>query len=89
MNPQPHQNQPLPERVAVMENAVDTLKQSILTIAQVQEHQGGMLNSICVNMATLTPKLQQVLEERSRWKDPMLYITACSVLVAAYAVWHH
>lgn len=86
MNP-PNKSQSLPERVAVLETDMETLKTGMFRLVQIQDRQDGLLNTVSVSMATLVTKLQTVIDERSRWKDPTIYITALSVMVALYAVW--
>ena len=76
----------IPERVAVLETIVPTIKESLTTVVKVQEHQENLLNSICINIATLAAQVGTIVLERSRWKDPMLYVTAVSVIITAIAV---
>ena len=85
MNPQ-HEPETIGERVAVIENSVETLKSGMMYMVQSLEKQNSIMNTICVNMAMLTTKLQQVLDERSRWKDPMVYISGIAVITAIAAV---
>ena len=90
----------LPERVASLEATLPPIQAGFVTLIRVQEHQESTLNTICVNVATLTANVRVLMEDKatkeeyaceeySRWKDPMLYVTLLSVAIAAYAVVAH
>lgn len=69
----------LPERVAVLETIVPSIKDSMDGLSKT-------LNTVNLQVNTLVTNVQTITTERSRWKDPMLYVTAASVLIAGYAV---
>jgi hypothetical protein len=76
----------LPERVAVLENEFHNLDVNVEGIRNVQGHQEATLNTICVTLATLTTEVKNITMERAVWKNPLIYITFMSVVVAGVAL---
>lgn len=74
----PH-DKSLPERVAILETMLPAVKESMEGLSKT-------LNTVNLQVNTLVANVQTITTERSRWKDPMLYVTAASVLIAGYAV---
>jgi hypothetical protein len=76
----------LNERVAVIETEVHGLSSTVDGIKAVQGHQEAVLNTICVNVATLTTEVKNITMERTVWKNPLIYISFISVVVAGLAL---
>jgi hypothetical protein len=77
---------PLPERVAVIEADVRSLASCVHDVKTLQGHQEALLNTICVNVATLTTEVKNITMERTIWKNPLIYISFVSVIVAGIAL---
>jgi hypothetical protein len=86
MIPPNYRENPLPERVAVLEAVLPTLQAALIKFDTRQEHQDSLLNTITVNLSSLKQTVDNISTERSRWKDPMLYVAALSVITAIAAV---
>ena len=78
----------LPERVAILETMVPAIQISMKEFAATLHDQGALLNTIHLQTTRLSQCVETVNTERSRWKDPMLYVSAISVCVAIFAVFH-
>lgn len=83
----------LPERVAVIETEVKDLGIDVRDIKAVQGGQGAAINTICVNVATINSSIAGMAEsikglstERAEWKNPLVYLSFVSILVAAIAL---
>ena len=87
MVPAFHQGQPLPERVALLEQTVPRLERSVETLLGHYSNMEKDINTICVSVATMTTKVQSIIDDRTVWKNPQVYISAASVIIALAAVW--
>jgi hypothetical protein len=79
----------LPERVTILETLMPVVHEKMAHFDKTLGDQGALLNTIHLQVSSVAQNLNTVNGERSRWKDPMLYVTAISVLVALFAVFHH
>lgn len=90
----------IPERVAILETIVPDLKEHLGKLSQEVGNFGASLNTVMLRMGNVDTKLTALVDaankkndtvavERSRWKDPMLYVSAVSVVVAIWAVVAH
>lgn len=83
MNPPHSQQSPIPERMAVVEVELQGLNIALNGVRHKQDHQEATLNTISVNLATLTQSVKGLTAERAIWKNPLIYISFLSVAVAA------
>lgn len=73
---------PLPERVAVIETELRGLGTALNNMRIQQGHQEATLNTICINVSSLTSSMNNLMTERTVWKNPLVYISLASVGVA-------
>jgi hypothetical protein len=83
----------IPERVAVVESEIKNVCTSVDHIEGVQAHQEAILNTICVNVATINNQIKTVFdrfegiaETKRTWSDPMLWTNFISLGIAIYAI---
>ena len=69
----------IPERVAMLEAVLPIVRQ---TLGEVRSELSGIMSAVEV----IKNKVETINLERSRWKDPMLYVTLLAVVVSIYAV---
>lgn len=87
MNPIFKQGQPIPERVALLEQSVPRLEHSVEALEGHYNNMERDINTICVSVATMSSKVQAIIDERTVWKNPMVYISAASVIIALSTLW--
>ena len=85
MNPPFHDG--LHERVAVLETQVSEVRASIKDMCLKEEGIKSMLNTIFVQLATLSQKVDGIVSERTVWKNPMVYISLSAVIVSAVTLY--
>lgn len=85
MTPSNHSSS-IPERVAVIETQVQSVSKAVGDIQTLQNHQESTLTNISVTLATLTAEVKNITMERTIWKNPLIYISFISVVVAGLAL---
>ena len=75
-------DKPMNERVAVLETTVEDMRQSMSEILKKEDRIAGLLNTICIEMATLRQQVTTIIQERSMWKNPLVWTNLISLGVA-------
>jgi len=75
-------DRPINERVAVLETSVEDMRKVMTEILKKEDRVTGLLNTICIEMATLQQKVNTVIQERAVWKNPLVWTNLISLGVA-------
>lgn len=81
----PHENAPLPERIAILETIVPEIRATVRTFHGEQSHIVAQLNTILVEMSALKTVVTSLVESRSIWRNPLVW-TNIGALGLALAV---
>jgi len=79
-------DKPITERVAVLEVQVAEMRTAMKDINSREGRMEALLNTICVNVATLTQRVDDIVKERSVWKNPLVWTNLISLAVAVVAL---
>jgi len=73
---------PINERVAILETTVEDAKKTMTEVLKKEDRIAGLLNTICIEMATLRQQVTTIVQERSIWKNPLVWTNLISLGVA-------
>ena len=85
------------ERIAVLENQIRTFEDKLANMEVLESHLTDLQNDMNATLATLTNEVKHACETLSaaehrteinslRWSDPIVWISAASLLVAIIAL---
>lgn len=87
MTPHDINNSPLPERVAVLESEIDTIKSVIKTLCGKEDGIMASVNLLTTSIGLLAQKVDSIMAERVVWKNPLVWTNLISLAITGLALY--